>query len=177
MTTTDAVQTNGPSESGEGRAWPVLPLKLKDYFHPDCGDAYYFGWAASRLHVGIRIENMADHDGNMCLEVTLYDDVPLIDCGDTEGWWPLPRGWAARSHSPIDSDDLWDALSDSRWETLQGRAYMLNVRHLPGCCWVSRAGHSVTRQEWFVDFSKLELNGDLDYQSFPHPEIASSSRP
>ena len=91
MTNTDAVQNNGPSESGEGRAWPILHLKLKDYFHPDCGDAYYFGWAASRLHVGIRIENMADYDA-MCLEVTLYEEVPLIDCEDTEGWWPLPRG-------------------------------------------------------------------------------------
>lgn len=62
MTTNETPRHNEAETSKEGRAeaiaYPPLRLKLKDYFHPDCGDAYYFAWAASRLHVGIRIENM-----------------------------------------------------------------------------------------------------------------------
>jgi len=32
-----------------------LPLRLKDYFHPDGGDIDYFAWAADRLQFGVRM--------------------------------------------------------------------------------------------------------------------------
>ncbi len=154
----------------------LLRVKLKDYFHPDCGDAYNFAWAADRLHFGIRIENMADDEGNMCVEVTLYNEVPALDCRDVAAWWPFPRGWATRPEVPLTDDELWDALHDPRWEAEHARAFMLRVTHDSACCPVARPAHAVTRDEWFVDFSGLPLAGDLDYTSFPHTELLSSGR-
>lgn len=158
------------SETSAATDRQVLPLKLKDYFVHDSGDAYYFAWAATRLHVGIRFENMADEGGLMCTEVTLYEDVPTVLCGDVDDWWPVPRGWRGAPSVPMHSDDLWDALSDRRWEEEQARAFMIHVHHEPGCCSTSGAGRSLTRQEWFVEFSGLELTADCDYNSFPHLE-------
>lgn len=156
---------------GKGQMRPPLRVKLKDHLYPDCGGTYSHAWAADRLHFGIRIENMADDEGNICVEVTLYEDVPTVDCRDVAAWWPMPKGWTPGPAIRICDDDLWDALNDARWEEDQGRAYMLRVRHDSGCCPAARNGPGATRQEWFVDFSELELAGDLDYRSFPHHEV------
>lgn len=109
----------------------------------------------------------------MCVEVTLYETVPTVECRDVDASWPVPRGWGPSRAEPMCDGDLWDALRDARWETEQARTFMLRVRHQPGCCAATRGHPLVTRQKWFVDCSELELTGDLDYGSFPHQEFHS----
>lgn len=166
----------GGSEDNHEEDGPPLRLKLKDYVLPDCGDAYQYAWAADRLQFGIRVQNMADDAGDVCVEVTLYERVPEVDCRDVGAWWPAPRGWEPTACVRLCGDDLWDAFSDARWEENHSRAYLLHVRHEPGCCGAARAGIPVSRQEWFVQYSQLELAADLDYGSFPHREEGGARR-
>lgn len=154
------------------RSTDPLRLKLKDYVHPESKDPADFGWAASRLHLGIRIVNMADDEGNVAIETTLYEEVPVVDHCDVESWWPSPHGWTSTERSHPWGDELDGALTDTRWEEVQARAYLLDVRHEAGCA-AGDPEHAVTRARWFVEFSDLPLTDDLDYQSFPHEELHS----